>query len=957
MNRFLNPCILLMRMLMERTALIGNMQDYIDNNQEEVMRTKGERYWYEVLPWLFLLVALPITYFIWQSDRTVEFKEKESAFQAQLVETANQLTNQIKGYEQALYGLRIFYDASEHVTEQEFEIVVYQMLNEKQYAGLRQVGFLHLVNPLRWKTYQNLRPEFQQNIKQLDPLKSYAPLTHLVNKHGDQNLALGTDAFKQNQLRRGLESAALHNRILLSKPVGVKQANSLDMSMALPVYYNVLSNSAQSRSLEDTQGWVFFNLDLDPVYSEVFKSSEQAGIRFTLHRHNEHQHSKLEHESTDAPTFLFRKAVNSEHSAMFSDQMTVEMFGQDWDLHADSLMPFEDKLDYSHANKIGLLGFLITATLTSILFLLVARLRTFDRLKEVNHRLKLSDERWRFALEGSGDGVWDWDIENDRIDYSKRWKEIFGFKGSELSGTVNEWESLLHPDDRQLVVDTMYAYLHGEIESYSLEYRLKCKDGTWKWILSRGMVVERDEAKEPIRMVGTHTDISQLKESEEQIWQHANFDYLTNLPNRRMLYTRLEREIANTKRSGNKLALLFLDLDGFKEINDTLGHDQGDVLLQQAGARLTECSYQYDVVARLGGDEFIVLISDVSIDELHIVESVAQEVLDTLAEPFILKNEKAFVTASMGIAIFPDDSSTIDGLIKNVDHAMYASKTRGGNCFTYFTPLMQEKSINRLHLSNDLRVALETQQLFIEYQPVVNLRNGEIYKAEALLRWQHPERGLVSPAEFIPIAEDTRLINEIGHWVFIESVKQCKAWRKTLDARFQVAVNKSAVQFVNADSKHATWTQHLPFASGEGNAVVVEITESLLLEASEQVTEKLREYRSQGIQIALDDFGTGYSSLSYLRTFEIDYLKIDRSFVANLADSAADRVLCKSIIEMAHGLGIQVIAEGIETKEQQDILFEAGCDYGQGYYFAKPLSPQDLEAYVESKVKAESLIG
>lgn len=416
-----------------------------------------------------------------------------------------------------------------------------------------------------------------------------------------------------------------------------------------------------------------------------------------------------------------------------------------------------------------------------------------------------------------------------------------------------------------------------------------------------------------------------------------------------MFYARLDQEIQKAKRSGLKVALIFLDLDGFKEVNDTMGHDQGDALLKLTAQRLVDCMRGSDAVARLGGDEFVLIMGDIGPADLNHVEIVAQKVLDLLSQPFKLLQDVAYISASLGIAIYPDDASTLEDLMKSVDQAMYASKQKGGQCFTYFTARMQQVAQHRMQLSNDLRLAIANQQLFVEYQPIVELNTGRVYKAEALLRWLHPTRGLVSPGEFIPIAESTRLIQDIGNWVFNEVVKQATLWRERLDPDFQIAVNKSPVQFNTDDDKAHSWLALLQQHQANGKAIVVEITEGLLLDGSSEVKQRLQAFQDMGMQIALDDFGTGYSSLSYLKKFEIDYLKIDRSFVGNLSEGSDDLILCEAIIMMAHRLGMKVIAEGIETAQQRALLVRAGCDYGQGFLFSKSLPPKELEAYTLSQ--------
>ena len=446
--------------------------------------------------------------------------------------------------------------------------------------------------------------------------------------------------------------------------------------------------------------------------------------------------------------------------------------------------------------------------------------------------------------------------------------------------------------------------------------------------------------------VVSFSDITQQKRNEELIWRQANFDALTDLPNRRLFQEHLDHEIKRAKRSTTLFALFFIDLDHFKEINDTLGHDMEDVLLQEAAQRLSECVRETDVVARMGGDEFTVILTD--LDSPDNIEHIAQSILNKLAKPFILGNESSYLSASLGITIYPEDATTPTALLKNADQAMYEAKSQGRNQVQYFTPVMQESIQNRMSLIHDLREALSNQQFRVFYQPIVDIQTGKIHKAEALVRWQHPTQGLISPDAFIPIAEDTGLIIDIGDWVFKQAAEQVKKWRTSYNAEFQISVNKSPVQFHNElGTSHNDWFEYLETRNLPGQSIVMEITESILMSSKDLVASQLLLLREGGIQIALDDFGTGYSSLAYLKKFDIDYIKIDQSFVRNLALGSEDLALCEAIIVMAHKLDMQVIAEGVETKTQFDLLAEAGCDYAQGYLFSKPVPADEFEKLLQ----------
>ena len=516
--------------------------------------------------------------------------------------------------------------------------------------------------------------------------------------------------------------------------------------------------------------------------------------------------------------------------------------------------------------------------------------------------------------------------------------KVTGYAAEEAIGRhanlVRSWRTDL--DTRKGIRRTV-----EETGTWTGEVWVKRKDG--EEILCRVTInTVLDDDGKINRLVCQFSDITHEKESDELIWRQANFDALTGLSNRSMFQDRLDQALKKAQRDGTSVALLVLDVDGFKEVNDTLGHGIGDKLLQAAAQRLLHCVRDSDTVARVGGDEFAIIVGDVT--DVHNVERVVHAVLQSLAEPFRIDVEEVYVSASMGITFFPDDG--VDGavLLKNADQAMYAAKGKGRNRFRFFTPAMQEAAQARKRIIADLRVALAENQFCLHYQPIVDLRTGAIRKAEALVRWEHPEHGMVSPAAFIRIAEETGMIVELGEWVFRAASRQAAAWRNALHPDFQVSVNVSPVQFQSSGIDHDAWLAHLQHLQIRGGNVVVEITEGLLMDARPEITNQLLRFRDNGMQVALDDFGTGYSSLSYLKKFDIDYIKIDQAFVRNLEPGSDDLALCEAMIVMAHKLGLKVIAEGVETDAQRQLLAERGCDYAQGYLFSKPVPAAQFEA-------------
>lgn len=901
------------------------------------------------LPWVFLFAALPITFLIWQNEKYNAYTEQKIRFEYHAKETTSLIKRHLLEYEHMLDGVQSFYRASNFVSEEEFNDYVSALLQPNRLTGLRSLAFAKYVDETRPASYAGLASDWQSLAKRMSPYEARAVYAPIVYAAPNSSLLLaphktGTllDALGESTIREAFLKSADLNTVIASPVMQSIQGSQVNdcFLMQLPIYQNATFNNNVTQRRAHIYGWILATINSELFFTEAIKSVENGLLSYQLYDMTANQHSKPIYETKNTRYEVQRTAP------MFVKSYTIKAMGYEWNMRVESLPDFEHSLDYKRANYIGLLGLFISFALSGILYLLVVRTRAVDTINKVSNQLSASEQRWQFALEGAGDGVWDWDIKTNKVIFSKRWKSMLGFDEHEIGDDVDEWKKRVHPEDYVNVMQAVEATLSGLNNVYSNEHRVLCKDGSWKWILDRGMVVSRDADGKPERMVGTHADISSLKKSEEVIWQHANFDLLTGLPNRRMFYGRLDQEIQKAKRSGLKVALIFLDLDGFKEVNDTLGHDQGDALLKLTAGRLVKCMRGSDAVARLGGDEFVLIMGDVGPADLNHVEIVAQKALGVLTQPFQLAHDLAYISASLGIAIYPDDATTIEDLMKSVDQAMYASKQKGGQCFTYFTARMQQVAQHRMQLSNDLRLAIAQNQLFLEYQPIVELKTGSVYKAEALLRWLHPTRGYISPTEFIPIAEDTRLIQEIGNWVFNEAFKQVMHWRQTLESNFQVAVNKSPVQFNFDEDKAHSWLTLVNQHPSSGQAIVVEITEGLLLDASSEVIQRLKAFQEMGMQVALDDFGTGYSSLSYLKKFEIDYLKIDRSFVANLAEGSDDLILCEAIIMMAHRLGMKVIAEGIETVQQKTLLIRAGCDYGQGFLFAKSLSPKELEAYV-----------
>ncbi|MGR2737464.1 bifunctional diguanylate cyclase/phosphodiesterase [Billgrantia sp. Q4P2] len=447
-------------------------------------------------------------------------------------------------------------------------------------------------------------------------------------------------------------------------------------------------------------------------------------------------------------------------------------------------------------------------------------------------------------------------------------------------------------------------------------------------------------------------DISERLRLEKKLRHQATYDALTGLPNRWLAGERLREELTKAEHAGGSVALLFIDLDRFKEVNDTLGHEFGDQLLVEAAQRIQSCVRRCDVVARLGGDEFVVILPGAM--NVAGLDDTAQKIITALMRPYTLAERQAYISASIGIATYPCDAGNADVLLACADQAMYKAKEQGRNGFRFFTPSMQAQTESRIRLANDLRSALSQKQFQVHFQPILDTVTGQVVKTEALLRWQHPEHGMVPPDLFIPVAEDTGIIHDIGDWVFREAVKMASCWRERCPAgRIQVSVNISPRQFMHEKMVGAL-LGHLVTMNVPGECIAIEITEGLLLDDQDHVREKLFNLREAGIRVALDDFGTGYSAMAYLKKFNIDYLKIDRSFVRDLARDESDRAIAETIVIMAKRLGMKTIAEGVETVEQRNILAAVNCEYVQGYLYSHPLPAAAFLEYITAGIPKES---
>ncbi len=531
--------------------------------------------------------------------------------------------------------------------------------------------------------------------------------------------------------------------------------------------------------------------------------------------------------------------------------------------------------------------------------------RALGAMRDITEQ-KRAEESMRMAAsiyQSSTTAIMLTDKDNRIVDVNPAFTRITGYECDEIVGkNQNILQSGKH--DEPFYREMWHEILNDDQWQGEIWDRRKNGEIYAKWT---NISVIRHPDGSVYRYLAQFSDITEKKHKDELIWTQANYDILTNLPNRRLLSDRLEQELKKARRNKLPLAVLFIDLDRFKEINDTLGHAKGDLLLVEAAHRICGCVRETDTIGRLGGDEFTVILPEFG-DRLHI-ERISQAIIDALSKPFYFENDDNgyYISASIGITLYPDDAENIEDLLKHADQAMYQAKQEGRHRFSYFIGSMQQEAQEKLELTNDLRHALARQELHVYYQPIIDLSNGRIVKSEALLRWIHPDRGMVSPVIFIPIAEESGLIHDIGNWVFHEAINNIEKWRNKMGSIFPVSVNKSPVQFEHT-TQEVTWSDQLANLHLPGNSINVEITEGLLLKESSRIKQRLMEFRNGGIEVSIDDFGTGFSALSYLRKFDIDYLKID------------------------------------------DLLMSFGCDYAQGFLYSPAVPADEFEKMLEKEL-------
>ena len=577
--------------------------------------------------------------------------------------------------------------------------------------------------------------------------------------------------------------------------------------------------------------------------------------------------------------------------------------------------------------------------------LMIGVARDITLRKRTEQQMARAKERLDLALSGSRLALWDWDLRMNRVYFNESWSSIIGAEPRESTFTGDEVIEWNHPDDRGVFVAALGNATKGVSDDFDCEFRVRNSAGEWIWIHSRGKVTQRDASGKAARMTGTSHNVSKRKRAEERAEFLATRDALTGLPNRVLLHDRLEQSVFNAARHHTGFGFMFIDLDRFKTINDSLGHQVGDELLKRVALRLTACVRATDTVARLGGDEFAVILENLGNDDSEGAQAVAEKMIAAMGAPMLIDNQHLSTSCSIGISVYPADGKDSATLMKNADVAMYYAKEKGRNNYQFFSSEMNAKAQDRLSVENYLRLALRRNELVIHYQPRMRMSDGALVGVEALIRWQHPRRGLLGPDKFINVAEESGLIVPMGEWVLENACLQLRQWQKSLLDGLRLSVNISVGQVADGERLFRAVETAVQKAGIDPATLELELTESHLMQNIDEKAALLHRLGQLGVGLSIDDFGTGYSSLSYLKTLPVDSIKIDSSFVRDIHEDANDEAIIKAILAMAHSLHLSVVAEGVETEAQFRALKELGCDEYQGFHSSPALAPAQFEIW------------
>ena len=878
---------------------------------------------YKMVTWAIGLFSIILGLTIWSATSYYFDMLTQHKFDTNVLENMNRIDKQMSSYENALHSGIGFVQGSDYVSRTEWHRFSQEINLQKNYPGMQGLGLIKVVNPdlvhaLVLKMRTDGFPTF--SIKPAGKRNQYAPVLYLEPMDKRNLQAIGYDIFSEPIRRAAMQRArdtglpSITKRIILVQEIGSDVQSGI--LMALPFY----KTGVTLETIEDRRkaliGYVDSVFRMNDLMKQIALNDSILDFEIYDSREATKQH------------LLYRSFTSFEQNPSFHTQKTLQIYGQTWYLSFWSTSKFDAEMSKTYPLLFTLGG------LSAYIFLVLIILY----LRKGQKKLQESEQRLQTIIETEPECV-------KIVDkYGKLLEMNSAGLGMLEASTLKEAQAYNLVDYLLPAWRAPFIALHTQVmngEKGILEFEIKGLKGTIRW-LEIHAVPMRDAEGNVVALLGVTRDITDKKRAEADIENLAHFDQLTGLPNRALLNDRVKYLLSRAERENEPLAVIFLDLDHFKNINDSLGHTIGDKLLIEIARRIQDGIRDEDTVSRLGGDEFIILFPNTDSNSAMLI---ATKLITTISQPFIIGPNELIITPSIGIALYPDDGKDFETLLKNADTAMYRVKSDSRNSFHFFTQEMQEHLSRNLLLVNALRHALERNELEVYYQPQVDIVDGRIVGAEALLRWNHPELGMIPPSEFIPLAESSGQIIEIGEWVLRTATRQTKEWMERGFLPMVVAVNVSAIQFRQLNFTTLV-TDILDEIGLPPEYLELELTEAVTMHNPKLAIDIMNKLHAQGVRMSIDDFGTGYSSLSYLKKFKVYKLKIDQSFIRDIATDSEDRAIVTAIIDMAGNLGLHTIAEGVETAEQLAFLRLHGCNEIQGYYFSKPLPAKQFSEFV-----------
>lgn len=909
---------------------------------------------------IFTLVIVILT----MNIKQFEDNRLEDRFRIRTQEAGTLFQVALKAEELLQESVAQLFVASDEVTRQEFSEFVHWATAKNKH--IQVVEWLPRITQAQRPAYEQAqRAYFGEDFSitefvaqgELGPAtqrEEYFPITYL-EPEWDNKPARGFDPTSSVSSKSVIRKAMITGQAQARSPLKIlRDKTRIDALLIYrPVYEKYNGELTLNKDLGQPFGLVNIVIRIEDFVNEILQQGEESDFTFKW-------------QDDETGQFYFNQDVTSD--SLIGHQVQFMLAGRSMCL---IFTPTESFIRSASTNltEFALIGGFLLTGLFALLFLSITgrthristevTLRTEElsaassraqesekRIREVLKDMKHTEQKLLLsdvAFNSTSEAMMITDDLKKIIAVNSAFTHITGYQQSEVIGEYPSFlvSGLSELDFQQLSENFALAIKDQGIWRGEIQCRHKDKTMFPAYV---SMSAVYDVDRNISNMVGVFSDISEVKEAQAKIERHANYDTLTELPNRRLFTDRLQQAILRCGRNNEKLCLMFLDLDRFKDVNDTLGHEFGDQLLRHMAVRIQDCVREVDTVARLGGDEFTIILSEFD-NKSHAV-SIAQKLISEIEKPITIDNQNIRVTTSVGVTFYPDDAVDTNMLIQNADRAMYAAKDSGGSAFKFYTTELELSWLSRTFILNELEAAIENGEIEVYYQPLISANTEDTsLSAEALVRWNHPERGLIPPADFLPQAERMGMIEKIDDFVFSHVCRQIKTWQANGLGDVHVSVNRSAHNFGNQRGR-LDWLAYIREQQINPGLITLEITESVLMQRHAESGHLLKKLRQADVQIAVDDFGTGYSSLSYLKEMDIDYLKIDRSFIRDLESDVDDRAIIEAITDMAKHLGIEVIAEGVETESQKDILQQIGCHWLQGYYFAKPMPVTEFEKFI-----------